>query len=229
MATSAATDSRGAFWAVTRTTGVRPRRPQVRPVGGLSPWPDSSSKTSQAPRSAAVLLSPASSPPARRRSAARPARPRGGRAPARSTPGGAAADPARAGVVHAEPLAHHRGDARQRPALIRPAPRRRAGLEQHLQLLQLGRGEPAARSARALGRQRRATPVGQRPPPPVGRHPGHPEPDRDLLVGGPFLEPLRRRHPHPLPPGALLGGQPTTLGVPHGYGIARAAAAVSRS
>src|SRR3954471_14098580 len=37
MATSAATDSRGAFWAVTRTTGVRPRRPQVRPLGGLEP------------------------------------------------------------------------------------------------------------------------------------------------------------------------------------------------
>jgi hypothetical protein len=38
------------------TTGVTPRRPQVRPLGGLKPWPDSSSKTSQAPRSAAVLL-----------------------------------------------------------------------------------------------------------------------------------------------------------------------------
>src|SRR3954452_18356001 len=37
MATSAATDSRGAFWAVTRPTGVRPRRPQVRPLGGLEP------------------------------------------------------------------------------------------------------------------------------------------------------------------------------------------------
>src|SRR3954465_11806066 len=37
MATTAATDSRGAFWAVTRTTGVRPRRPQVRPLGGLEP------------------------------------------------------------------------------------------------------------------------------------------------------------------------------------------------
>ena len=32
------------------------RRPQVRPLGGLSPWPDSSSRQSQAPRSAAVLL-----------------------------------------------------------------------------------------------------------------------------------------------------------------------------
>src|SRR6266513_2408129 len=40
---------------VTFTTGVWPRRPQVRPLGGLKPWPDSSSKTSQAPRSAAAL------------------------------------------------------------------------------------------------------------------------------------------------------------------------------
>src|SRR4051812_23071918 len=49
MATSAATDSRGAFWAVTCTTGVRPRRPQVRPVGGLSPCPDSSSIPARRP------------------------------------------------------------------------------------------------------------------------------------------------------------------------------------
>ncbi len=39
------------------------------------------------------------------------------------------------GVVHAEPDAHHRGDARQRPALIDPAPRRRTGVEQRGQFL----------------------------------------------------------------------------------------------
>jgi hypothetical protein len=54
---SAAIETRLLPWAVTFTTGVRPRRPQVRPLGGLRPWPDSSSKQSQAPRSAAVLLS----------------------------------------------------------------------------------------------------------------------------------------------------------------------------
>ena len=54
-ATSAATETRLLPCAVTFTTGVRPRRPQVRPLGGLRPWPDSSSKQSQAPRSAAVL------------------------------------------------------------------------------------------------------------------------------------------------------------------------------
>jgi hypothetical protein len=37
-------------------TGVRPRRPPVRPFGGLKPCPDSSSKTSQAPYSATAPL-----------------------------------------------------------------------------------------------------------------------------------------------------------------------------
>src|ERR1700758_72978 len=88
------TDQRGdrdalAAWAVTFTTGVRPRRPQVRPFGGFRPWPDSSSKQSQAPRSAAVLLSPARSPPATWQSGPRPARPPGAPGPARSSRSGA--------------------------------------------------------------------------------------------------------------------------------------------
>jgi hypothetical protein len=37
--------------------GVIPRRAQVLDRGGLSDWPDSSSKTIQPPRTAAVLLS----------------------------------------------------------------------------------------------------------------------------------------------------------------------------
>ena len=55
-AISAASDTRVSWPPVTVTTGVWPRRPQVRPFGGLRPWPDSSSQQSQAPRSAAVLL-----------------------------------------------------------------------------------------------------------------------------------------------------------------------------
>jgi hypothetical protein len=88
---SAAIETRLLPWAVTFTTGVRPRRPQVRPLGGLRPWPDSSSKQSQAPRSAAVLLSRARSPPATRRWwPPRPARRPGGPGPGRSSRSGGA-------------------------------------------------------------------------------------------------------------------------------------------
>jgi hypothetical protein len=55
---SPASDTRLLLPSVTVTTGVWPRRPRVRPDGGLRPWSDLPSKTSQAPRSAAVLLPP---------------------------------------------------------------------------------------------------------------------------------------------------------------------------
>ena len=64
----------------------------------------------------------------------------------------------------------------------------------------------------------------------MGRRAAHPHLDgieQAELPAGALLDPLRRRQPHPLPPGALLGGQPTTLGVPHATGIAHTAAAVS--
>src|SRR3954468_23313982 len=131
MATSAATDSRGAFWAVTRTTGVRPRWPQVRPFGGLEPR--GRTRPRRLPRRPgpppSFYLRPALLPPG------------GdlvlvalGGAPGRDlhAPAEAVQEQIhpRQGVVHAEPLADHRGDARQRPALIDPAPRRRTGVEQ---------------------------------------------------------------------------------------------------
>jgi hypothetical protein len=50
---------------------------------------------------------------------------------------------------------------------------------------------------------------------------------RDLPVAGPFFDPLGRRQPHPFPPGPLLGGQPTTIGIPHAIGIAHTAPPVS--
>src|SRR3954465_6922018 len=112
MATTAATDSRGAFWAVTRTTGVRPRRPQVRPFGGLEP------------RGRTRLRRPARHPGPPRPFYLRPGLlppggdllppPLGG-APGRPRP--APAEPVQQqiqpgqGVVHAEPGAHDRGDA----------------------------------------------------------------------------------------------------------------------
>jgi hypothetical protein len=102
-----------------------------------------------------------------------------------------------------------------RPPAVAPAPR-------------AGRAELAARPARALGGQRRPAAGGQRPAPAVGRHPGHPKPGRDLPVAGALLDPLGRCHTDPLPPGALLGGQPTTVGIPHGPGIAHTPPPVSR-
>src|SRR5512140_2542924 len=50
----------------------------------------------------------------------------------------------RQGVGHAEPAAHHLGDAGQRPALILiPPPAGRACFQHRLQLTDLGRGELA--------------------------------------------------------------------------------------
>jgi hypothetical protein len=109
---SAARDTRVLCAPVTVTTGVRPRRPQVRPFGGRKPWPDSSSKISQAPRSAAVLLPPATSPAARPRSALHPARRPAGPGSARSSRSGAAADPRPPGC--------------NRPGTVRRSPQRSA-------------------------------------------------------------------------------------------------------
>src|SRR5687767_1520817 len=81
--------------------GRRRREPQTitRPVPALiRPAQAPTSGTLTRPcRSAAVLLSPARSPPARRRSALRCARRPAGTGPARSSRAGAAADPVRAG------------------------------------------------------------------------------------------------------------------------------------
>src|SRR5207247_2141234 len=54
MHSSAASETRLLLPPVTVTSGVIPRRPQVRPFGGLEPWPDSSSKPTRAPRPAAA-------------------------------------------------------------------------------------------------------------------------------------------------------------------------------
>jgi hypothetical protein len=70
---SAASETRLLLPPVTVTTGVWPRWAQVRPLGDLKPWPDSSSKTIRAPRSAVVLLPLARPPPASRQSGLHPA------------------------------------------------------------------------------------------------------------------------------------------------------------
>ena len=50
-----AADTRPEPFPDTATTGVRPRRPQVRAFGGRSVWPASSSKHRYAPVTAANL------------------------------------------------------------------------------------------------------------------------------------------------------------------------------
>jgi hypothetical protein len=96
-------------------------------------------------------------------------------------------------VAHPEPAAHHLGDPGQRPALVFiPAPRRRASRQRRLQLAQLRRAELAPGPARALRRQRRPPARSQRPPPPVRRHPRHPEIPGHLPVTGLRLDQPRR-------------------------------------
>src|SRR3954471_11995226 len=122
MGTSVATDNRGAFWAVTCTTGARPRRPQVRPFGGLEPR--DRTRLRRLPRHPgpppSFYLRPGLLPPGDDLLLAA----LGG------APSGHLHAPAQAvqqqvqpgqGVVHAEPGTHDLGDAGQRPGLIGPA------------------------------------------------------------------------------------------------------------
>ena len=146
--------------------------------GRLQALADSSSKQSQAPRSAAVLLSLASC-----------------HWPVLLPPGGDGA------LV---PLGH--------PPARRPAP---------------PPAHPAAPESACTGPRQRLSRPGpasrQRPPPPVRRHPRHPEPPGHLPVAGAGLDQLRRSQPHLLAAGPFRGGQPAAIGVPHGSGIARCA------
>ena len=73
MQASPATEIRPDPRPDTRTTGVCPRRPQVRATGGCSACRDSSSKQTHAPVAAASLVPPSRSRPARPRSRPRPA------------------------------------------------------------------------------------------------------------------------------------------------------------
>jgi hypothetical protein len=51
--------------------------------------------------------------------------------------------------------------------------------------------------------------------------PGH------LPVTGPGLDQVSGRQPDPLTPSPLLSGQPSAIGIPHPYGIARPTTAVT--
>jgi hypothetical protein len=53
---------------------------------------------------------------------------------------------------------------------------------------------------------------GQRPPPPVRRHPRHPEPPGRLPVAGARLDQISSGQPHPLAAGPLCASQPAAVG-----------------
>jgi hypothetical protein len=82
-----------------------------------------------------------------------------------------------------------------------------------------GPGGLAPRPAGPLGGQRLPAVGRQRPPPPVRRHPRHPQPPRDLTVAGPGLDHLGHFQPHLFPASPLHRGQPAATGVPHDTGI----------
>ena len=86
---------------------------------------------------------------------------------------------------------------------------------------------PSPRPAGTLGGQSLPTARSQRTPPPVRRHPGHPEPPGHLPVTGPGLDQISDFEPHLLTPSPLLSRQPTAIGIPHLPGIAHPTGAVT--
>jgi len=83
-----------------------------------------------------------------------------------------------------------------------------------------GTGTACTGHHRALRQQGRPATGGQRPPPPIRRHPRYPEPPGYRPVIGPGLDQASRRQPHLLTAGPLSRGQPATIGIPHDPGIA---------
>src|SRR5512142_592963 len=199
----------------TRTSGRAPRGAQVRPFGGLSPCPASSSKQMKAPRSRATLyLRPHLGLPHRdrgivpfhglaHRNLARPA------VPAHQLPG-----PLHR-VTHVEQLADQRLDPAQRPALVPGEPvRQRAFPQLLLQPGPLLRAQLLPRH-RPPGPQRRGPAVPPGPPPPPHRPFGDPQVACDLVNPVPAGKQLSCLQPQPLTP-LLLGGRiPAPLRIPH--------------
>src|SRR5256885_11081044 len=124
------------------------------------------------------------------------------------------------GVVHAEPDGDHLGDPSLSPALtLGKAVRGRPGIQLRFQLPQRGISELAPRTTRTLRGQRIHAASVEGPPPPAHRHQRHPQLPGNPPVAGTLNEHPRRGQPHPLPPGPLPAGQPTTIGIPHTPGI----------
>src|SRR5262249_1282833 len=192
-----------------------PRGAQVRPFGGLSPWPASSSKQMKAPRSRAVLLSRATPRP----STPRPPR-RRARAPVAPGPGptsraGASASRCPRPCTRCGTACRQRLDPAQRPPLVIYEPVRQRALPQlGLQPAPLLRAQPFPRN-RPLRPQRLSAAVPPGPMPSSHRPFGDPQVVRDLIDPVAPGEPFGCMQPQPLAPLLLSRRVPATLRIPH--------------
>lgn len=210
----------------TRTTGVLPRRPQVLARGGVIDWSASSSKTTQALFTAAVLL-PAARPPA---STVPPHRHR-----VRSPVGRAAARTSRAASAAATcpPSCTRRGTGdRSASSLGRastadqpthgPADRAPTPLPAWLSACPTAAADQAIPSTSPLRGRSRATGAASVPPT---------APRRATRQQSPDSSPRSRSTPRPgadpLPRGPLSVGQATTLRISHPTSTTEAACTLS--
>ena len=183
-------------WAALSPGRTRPRRPARRP----GPPPSFYHRPGLLPPGGDPRLIPLGGPPRRDLHApADPVQQQVQPRPGCSPPGTGGAPPRRSGP--ASSTGPHPSPRRpgRRPA---PPPARAAaaGVSLHF-------APPAP-----FDGQRRPAAGGQRPPPPVRRHPRHPEPPGHLPVAGPGLDQLRRRQPHLLPAGPLSRVSPPPSG-----------------
>ena len=103
---------------------------------------------------------------------------------------GAAAHPAPPGCTPPGPAVSPAPRSGPTSSTGPPSPHCRARIQHRLQLTQLTGGQLALGTASALRRQRGPSACGQRPPPPVHRHPRLPETLRHLPVTSPRLDQL---------------------------------------
>jgi len=120
-------------------------------------------------------------------------------------------------------LADEHRESAEKPSPLTAADGRAEALRRYPRKAETGTGDAEGEAAPQTGRAAGVAEA-KRPPLPVGQHP---EPGHDLPVAGALLDLLGRRRPDPFQLGTLLGGQPSTVGIPHGSGIAHSTPPVS--
>ena len=213
----------------TRTTGRCPRGAQVRPFGGLSPWPASSSKQIQAFRAAAVLLPGATPPPSTPRPPRRRAPARGEPAPARTSRAGASASTRPAPCTrHGKAGRSACGSGPASSAGPHPSRAPAGHVRAPAPTLPTPRAQPLHR-VRPLRAQRLRTALTPCLAPLLHLPRADPQLSGDITGLLTAREPLRRVQPPSLPRLFTLRGQPTTLRIPHKHGIPQGSRTVSPS